>query len=187
MRGRKDAVEYAGMSHIAEQLEIRLFGSEDSVSELTGLVNRAYKQLGDMGLKYVGTWQGDEMTERRITDAECYVGLLDGRLAATILLRSPGKKRGPGWYSRDDVAVFGQFGVEPELRGRGIGSMMLKRVEDRAREMGAAELALDTAEPATHLIEWYTRRGYRFIEYVQWSVTNYRSVIMSKTLRPEDE
>jgi len=175
------------MSDIAEQLEIRLFSSEDSVSELTELVNRAYRQLGDMGLKYVGTWQGDEITLKRIADAECYVGLLDGRLAATILLGSPGSKRGPGWYSRDDVAVFGQFGVEPELQGKGIGTLMLRRIEDRARLMGAAELALDTAEPATHLIEWYTRRGYRFIEHVQWSVTNYRSVIMSKTLRPEDE
>ncbi|MBW1796697.1 MAG: GNAT family N-acetyltransferase, partial [Deltaproteobacteria bacterium] len=45
---------------------------------------------------------------------------------------------------------------------------------------GASELALDTAEQATHLINWYERLGYRFIEYVDWDVTNYRSVIMSK-------
>jgi hypothetical protein len=46
----------------------------------------------------------------------------------------------------------------------------------------AAELAVDTAEPARHLIDWYTRLGYRFIEYAQWDVTNYRSVVMSKPI-----
>ena len=54
--------------------------------------------------------------------------------------------------------------------------------ETCAERDGAAELALDTAEPARHLIDWYTRLGYRFIEYAQWDVTNYRSVVMSKRL-----
>jgi hypothetical protein len=43
-------------------------------------------------------------------------------------------------------------------------------------------MALDTAEPAAHLIAFYNRLGYRFIEHAQWRMTNYRSVIMSKTL-----
>jgi hypothetical protein len=55
-------------------------------------------------------------------------------------------------------------------------------VEDLACAADASELALDTAEPALHLIDWYERRGYRFIEYVQWRGKRYRSVIMSKTL-----
>lgn len=53
-------------------------------------------------------------------------------------------------------------------------------VEARAAETGAVEIALDTAEPATHLVAWYGRRGYRLIEHAQWGHTNYRSVIMSK-------
>ena len=32
------------------------------------------------------------------------------------------------------------------------------------------------------LITWYERRGYRFVEYCDWEVTNYRSVIHTKTL-----
>ena len=28
----------------------------------------------------------------------------------------------------------------------------------------------------------YTKRGYRFIEYSQWDIVNYRSVILSKRL-----
>ena len=163
-------------------LEIKLFSEDDPISDLTGLINRAYSQLADLGLKYVGTWQGDDITRKRIRTAECYVGFLDGRIVATILFRDPATTRGSPWYERDDVASFGQFGVEPDLQGRGVGSAMLSHIENRAIEKGAAEIALDTAEPAQHLIDWYSRRGYRFIEYVDWPVTNYRSVIMSKNL-----
>ena len=38
------------------------------------------------------------------------------------------------------------------------------------------------AEPDTNLMQFYLRRGYRFIEHWQWPYTNYRSAILSKTL-----
>ena len=163
-------------------LEIRLFQEDDPISDLTGLINRAYSQLADLGLKYVGTWQGDDITRKRISSAECYIGLLNGKILATILFRDAATTRGSPWYNRDDVASFGQFCVESDLQGRGVGSAMISHTERRAIETGAAEIAFDTAEPAQHLIDWYSRRGYRFIEYVDWPVTNYRSVIMSKRL-----
>jgi len=74
--------------------------------------------------------------------------------------------------------------VEPQVQSRGIGSRLLDHVERRAKALGAAELSCDTAEPAKHLIEFYNRRGYRFIQYAQWKSTNYRSVILSKCLTP---
>jgi hypothetical protein len=43
-------------------------------------------------------------------------------------------------------------------------------------------MAVDTAEPAIHLVAWYARLGYQAIETVQWKSKKYRSVIMSKTL-----
>lgn len=59
---------------------------------------------------------------------------------------------------------------------------MLEFVEQHARDHEAAELALDTAEGAIHLRQWYERLGFRFIEHVSWQDTNYRSVILSKQL-----
>ena len=52
----------------------------------------------------------------------------------------------------------------------------------RGGECGATELGLSMAEPDTALRDFYTRRGYRFIEHWQWPYTNYRSAILSKTL-----
>ena len=77
---------------------------------------------------------------------------------------------------------MGQLGVRPALREQGIGSGLILTVEEAARRDGARDLALDTAEPAVHLTEWYQSLGYRFVEFANWDMTNYRSVIMSKTL-----
>lgn len=163
-------------------VHVRPLAPSDSISELTTLLHRAYAQLADMGLRFVATHQTEDTTRHRIKDAECYVAELDGRIVGTIIFRGPGQSRGCPWYERPDVAGFGQFGVEPALQGKGIGSTLLAFVEARARETGAAELALDTAETANHLIDIYARRGYRIVDNVKWEPVNYRSVIMSKRL-----
>ena len=87
---------------------------------------------------------------------------------------------GSPWLNQPHVASIGQFAVAPEQQAVGLGARLMDLAEARAAETGATEIALDTAEPATHLVEWYRRRGYRLIEHAQWGHTNYRSVIMSK-------
>jgi GNAT superfamily N-acetyltransferase len=73
--------------------------------------------------------------------------------------------------------------ARPSHQNRGIGSTLLRLVEGRARALGVVELALNTSERATLLINLYLSKGYRFIEHVQWSETNYGSVILAKRLR----
>ncbi len=58
----------------------------------------------------------------------------------------------------------------------------MKLAEDRAVASGATELAIDISEGAAHLISWYSRRGYRLVDYAQWEGKTYRSVILSKAL-----
>ena len=57
---------------------------------------------------------------------------------------------------------------------------LMSWAETWAREHGYREIAVDTAEPAQHLVAFYSRRGYRFIAYAQWPGKRYRSVILSK-------
>jgi GNAT superfamily N-acetyltransferase len=68
------------------------------------------------------------------------------------------------------------------LQRGGIGGRLVAHLEAKARELGSTCLALDTAEGATHLVQWYERLGFRFVQHAQWDVTNYRSVVMSKSL-----
>ena len=104
----------------------------------------------------------------------------EGRIAGTVTLHRPGGDSVCEWYRRPEVMVFGQFGVHPEIQRRGIGRSLFEHVESLAREPGAASLALDTAENASHLIRWYECLGFRIVQHISWEDTNYRSVIMDK-------
>ena len=167
-------------------IEIRLIRPDDDYAELTELLHRAYSSLAARGMKFLASHQDEKMTRERIGEGECYVAIENGRFIGTIVWRSTQQTSGTPWYDRPDVSSFGQFAVEPKLRNRGIGSKLLAIAERRAAATGAAELALDTAEPADDLIRFYTKRGYRFIEYTQWKLANYRSVIMSKRVAAND-
>jgi hypothetical protein len=59
---------------------------------------------------------------------------------------------------------------------------MVDVADRRARELGARELALDTADQAAHLIGLYAHWGFRIVDEAQWDGPNYRSVIMSRCL-----
>jgi predicted N-acetyltransferase YhbS len=162
------------------EIIVRPLGPDDSIGELTDLLHRAYAQLAKMGLRFLATHQDDAMTAKRISHGECFVALRNGELCGTILYKPrAGEAGGPPWYGREGVAGIAQFAVEPKLQANG---RLIDMVEQQARESGAAEISLDTAEPATHLVGWYSRLGYRFIEHWQWSYTNYRSVVLSKSL-----
>jgi GNAT superfamily N-acetyltransferase len=164
-----------------EKLTIRRFTNTDSISELTALLHRAYKRLADMGLYFVATHISDEEAKSLIDRGECFIAELDGKLIGTILLYSKGKYN-PPLYLRDDVSVFGKFAVEPEYQKYGIGDMLMKYIEDYVKSKGIKILALDTAEQAQHLIDYYSKRGYKFAGYHKWSMVNYRSIIMCKEL-----
>jgi GNAT superfamily N-acetyltransferase len=168
---------------VSEQLIIRPIAPEDSIEDLTSLIHRAYARHTAAGLRYWATHQTVEDTHKRIATGECFVATRDGVIVGTILLQPPSVTRGSEWYDRPDVAAFFQFAVEPDLRGTGIGRALLDHVEARAKELGATEIALDTAKPATDLIEMYEHLGYRVIGDIDWRPhTNYLSVTLSKTL-----
>lgn len=161
---------------------LRPFSPDDSIANLTALLHRAYARLARMGLRYMATDQSDAVTRSRIAEGQCYLALQNGVLCGTILIKDTRQTQGCPWYDRPEVASLAQFGVEPAVQAQGLGRRLIGLAEDYAIAAGAQEIALDTAEPAAHLVEWYTRLGYRFIEYAQWGHTNYRSVILSKPL-----
>jgi GNAT superfamily N-acetyltransferase len=163
-------------------LIVRRLDATDSIAELTGLLHRAYRPLADMGFRFVATHQDDATTMKRASEGECYVGVFEGKLVATITVFPPGRPGKSGWYAGAGVAGMGQFAVAPSLQRRGIGAKLMELGERRALEWGASEIAVDTAEHAHHLVGMYMARGYRLIEHVQWEVTNYRSVVLSKAL-----
>lgn len=165
------------------EILIRPYKDTDDVSEITRLLHSSYKVLADMGFRYMATHQDDNETLKRLTTGFSYLGFSDDRIISTITLYESNKEtHGAEWYTEPGVMHFGQFAVSKEFQNKGVGNFMMDIIEDKALKLGAKELALDTSEGAVHLIDFYRKRNYRFIQYVNWEVTNYRSVIMSKKL-----
>jgi GNAT superfamily N-acetyltransferase len=55
------------------------------------------------------------------------------------------------------------FFLVPEVRGRGLGRVLLAGVEDVARALGAGRIVLDTAAPLLEAAALYRAAGYREI------------------------
>jgi GNAT superfamily N-acetyltransferase len=163
-------------------LHIRQFQESDSITELTSLLHRAYARLGNMGLNYTAVDQTPEVTAKRIRGGNCFVVEAGTKLVGTIVAQPTYAENECEYFTRPGVAAAHQFAVDPEHQGSGIGRMLLQRAEQWAKESGFAELAMDTAEQATHLIDLYARLGYQHVGWVQWPGKVYRSVVLSKHL-----
>lgn len=189
------------VERLASKVRVRPLDADDSLAHLTGLLHRAYKQHADMGIKALAAFQPEAVTRQRISVGECYVATYLGKVVGTILFKSApdtaragvvGTGSGGGgnsggvtriaYFDRGDVASFSQFAVEPEVQGRGIGSVLMQTAERRAAQTGAAHLGLSTPEPATWLVQMYQRHGYQIVERVHWNETNYVSAIMAKPI-----
>lgn len=166
----------------SDDFKIRKLTDTDSLAELTLFLNRAYASLAEAGLRYTATYQDEAITRKRIADGECYLAELDGALIGSISYYPPGVLTYQYYGAHPEIAAFGQLGVEPSFRKKGVGSGLVSYVEERARSDGAPAIALDTAIPATHLVRWYRKLGYRIVGEADWESTNYRSYIMRKLL-----
>jgi len=154
------------------------------IDEMTELLHVAYAALAKQGLHFVASHQTSEFTRNWLSKpGETHLAFQGNQLVGTVTLLFPKADSEVMWFRKENIYTFHKFAVSPELQGQGLGSYLLEKVESRARELGAVEIALDTSEKALQLIAMYEKRGYRFIQHIQWSAVNYRSVVMSKSLR----
>ena len=94
----------------------------------------------------------------RDAQAEVWVAVRDGRVAGVVTYCPPGSP----WreIGRDDEGEFRMLAVDPAAQGTGAGTALARLCEDRAREDGAAGMALSSLATmhAAHRI--YARLGY---------------------------
>ncbi|MCP4445626.1 MAG: GNAT family N-acetyltransferase [Myxococcales bacterium] len=167
------------------RFRLRLFDAKKDrplLEDLTRMLHTAYRPLAERGMRYLATHQAPHVTASRLSKGEGYVGFVGETLMATASLVRSDANEPCEWYQRPNVFFFTQFAVDQAFQGHGYGQQILDFLENRARESGAEELALDTSERASDLIAMYRRRDYRFVQEANWSATNYKSVVLSKAL-----
>ena len=61
-----------------------------------------------------------------------------------------------------DWIEFGKFSVDPEMQGRGIGKMLISKVEDFVKNVwGADKLKLSVISIRKELVDFYARYGFK--------------------------
>lgn len=163
--------------------EVRPLEPTDDLGELTELIHRAYAALGRLGLNYTGVDQDLEVTAERCADGEAWVVLdAEGALVGTATITFPDPFDSCKFYRDLGQVALNQVAVHPDVQGLGVGRMLVEQLERRALDLGYRTIALDTAIPAYHLVEWYRSMGYEPIGEHQWEGKTYRSVVMRKVL-----
>jgi GNAT superfamily N-acetyltransferase len=157
----------------------------EDASELTALLNTAYRQLQDQGLNFTAATQDVETTRQRVAEGVCWVveHEHDGCVAAsmTMSVPAPAEIRSLSEHAREPgTGWLCQVAVGPELRGRSVARTLFDVVCEWAITHGIATIGLDTAAPAEHLVTMYTRWGFAHVDDVQFAGKNYDSVVMTR-------
>ncbi|MCA9278953.1 MAG: GNAT family N-acetyltransferase [Phycisphaeraceae bacterium] len=164
---------------------MRKLTPDDSLEDLTELLHRAYAPLAASGLQYLASHQSVDVTRRRCfaPNAHCFVAELKHIVVGTITLYTLTEQSHCKYYTKPGIARFGQFAVEPSLQRTGVGRALMDYIENTVQSLNMSHIACDTAEHAHHLIAYYKRRQYQQVDTVDWPVTNYVSVVLSKQLQ----
>lgn len=174
------------MSGLHQSLSARLFSPGDA-EPLTALLHSAYAELGALGLNYTAVDQNAQTTLQRASAGRCWVVERDSALVATLTVSVP-----PSAELRElteeacvtDRAWLNQLAVSPDLRGTGIATHLWGLGRAWARAEGATSFGVDTATPATRLVQMYARWGFRQSGTIHWSGKTYDSVVMTRHLAP---
>ena len=80
-----------------------------------------------------------------------------------VVMRHGGALVGCGGFKRDtaDAAYLKRMWVAPEARGLGLGKLLLRELEDRAKALGYRMARLETERSLTEAQRLYRASGYR--------------------------
>jgi ribosomal protein S18 acetylase RimI-like enzyme len=83
------------------------------------------------------------------------VGLIDGKVAATVM------------YSYDGHRAWVNYlGVDPACRRKGLGRQMMDAVEKKVRPLGCPKINLQVRKDNLNAVNFYERIGYKMDEVI---------------------
>jgi GNAT superfamily N-acetyltransferase len=128
------------------------------IRRLSALINEVYDDAEAGMWKRKGTRTKPSEVERLVRDQALILAEIDGVLVGSVNVK----------LMNDGVGEFGMLVADPNSRGKGIGSALVERAENWARDMACHTMRLELltprnwAHPSKEFLKvWYTRLGYR--------------------------
>ena len=168
-------------------LSVRPFEEADAAL-LTELLHDAYAELGAAGLNYTAVDQDVATTRDRALGGQCWVVEQEARIVGTLTMSLPpsaGLQELTAVARGEHRAWLNQVAVAPSLRGLGIAADLWRRGREWAAGQGASSIGVDTAHPATHLVQLYRSWGFAEVDSIHWPGKTYDSVVMLRPLEKE--
>jgi ribosomal protein S18 acetylase RimI-like enzyme len=143
-------------------MTIKIREAVPSDYEVAGRVTaRAYREFVRPGS---GDWETylDRIADvaERAMRTTIIVAVQDGRIVGSVTLELEGRTEAEDGPLRPEEAHIRMLGVDPDARGHGIGPMLMRACEDRARDAGRTMMTLHTTERMRAARAMYEALGY---------------------------
>jgi GNAT superfamily N-acetyltransferase len=142
---------------VTTRFPIELDLEADNIKRLSDLINEVYDDAESGMWKRKGTRTSPNQVRQLLRDRRLILAELDGVIVGSVNVN----------LLDEMVAEFGMLVADPDHRGLGIGSMLVKAAEEWARSMNRRTMRLELLTPRswTHpskefLKGWYKRIGY---------------------------
>lgn len=137
----------------------RLADPKDA-QKLQDIIFRAYQLIRELGLHWPAATADVAVVEDNIVSNDCYVLEYAGDIVATVTLSRQDEVK-----QLTEHPFLKWFALDPDFKGRGLGSKLLSWVEEHVirGKLGASAVTLATAEKHPFLVQMYERRGYERI------------------------
>jgi N-acetylglutamate synthase-like GNAT family acetyltransferase len=110
---------------------------------------------------------------REVRDGQVSVAEADGEVVGLVVL-----------VEADDHLLVENVAVAPTRQGGGVGALLLRHAEARARSAGLPEVRLYTHEAMVENLAYYARHG--FVETHRRTEDGFRRVFLTKVLAGDD-
>jgi ketosteroid isomerase-like protein/GNAT superfamily N-acetyltransferase len=128
------------------------------IKQLAALINQVYDDAEAGMWKRSGTRTNPGEVEHLLSNQALILAELDGRLVGAVNIN----------LMDDGIGEFGMLVADRKHRGKGIGSALVERAENRARDLGCHTMRLELLTPRNwihpskqFLKQWYSRIGYQ--------------------------
>lgn len=123
-----------------------------------------------------GSWDEDLHLIEEVylrNGGEFLVGIVDGEPVAMGTLRR----------KTEDTAEIKRMRVRLDMQQRGFGSLILRKLEERAVELGYSKLILDTTVQQMPAQKLYLKHGFREVRRMQ--IAGFHCILFEKEIRSE--
>lgn len=156
--------------------------TSDDAEELLAVTLRAYEPIRQLGIHFAAATADLALVQKNIRDNACYVMEENGRIQATVSIRMPwGPQPGPLGFPH-----IWWFAVDPAIGQKGVGSTLLRWVEETVIRdtLKSPAVTLGTADKHPWLCEMYERKGYERVGEKDLG-KGHVTIFLRKVLRPD--